>query len=149
MILDNICNFDQYACLGENFATAVKFVKENDLNQLPLGRTYIDGDKLFVIVSEKELTAVPKVWEAHRKYADIQLILEGHEVIGYYPRHLLDSPLEFPADKDNAAATGLCGLMAELGEGDFLIAFPQDVHLPNCPSDKGSHAKKVIFKVLL
>ena len=149
MILDNLCNFEMYRCLGEHFATAVDYVREHDLKELPLGRTYIDGDNVFAIVSEKELTQVPQVWEAHRKYADIQLILEGHEVIGWYPRHLLEQPLEFPTEKDNAAVQGLTGMMAELSAGDFMIAFPQDIHLPNCPSEKGSHSQKVILKIRL
>lgn len=92
---------------------------------------------------------MPKTWELHKKYADIQLLLEGSESIGTYPVSRLERLPEINPEKDCVLFETLSGSLTELEPGEFIIALPQDIHKPNCPGSKGSRSKKAIFKVLL
>lgn len=149
MIIDTIDNIKTYESLGKNFETAVRFIATTDLAALPPGRAEVDGDRVYAIVTEKRLTKWPENWEVHERYADIQIILDGSETIGYVPLNCLVAPVEFPKDKDAALFDGLQGVDIPLAKGQFVIALPQDVHRPNCPGKGGDYAKKVIVKVLL
>ena len=50
MLYDRLENIEQYTGLFENLDTAIAYIAEHDLDELPLGRTDIDGDKVFVKV---------------------------------------------------------------------------------------------------
>jgi len=149
MIIDSIENISQYAILGKNFETAARFIKNADLAALAPGRVEIDGDRVYAIVSEKQLTQRPENWEVHKRYADIQIIVEGSEIIGYYPMSRYKGPVEFPQGKDAVLFTGLQGLDIALSGGEFVLALPQDMHCPNCPGTTQGTVKKVVVKVLL
>lgn len=149
MIVDMVENIKAYGALGANFKTAVEYIAKTDLLSLPPGRIEIDGERVYAIVTEKQLTSRPTAWEAHRLYADIQIVTDGSETIGYFPLSMLKTEIEFPADKDAVLLTNLPGLDVPIGKGQFFIALPQDVHLPNCPGRDGTYSKKVIVKVRL
>ena len=149
MVFDNIANLKEYAFLGKNFAAAAEFAASADLKALAVGRHEIDGERLYINVLERELETVPETWEVHRRYADIQLLLDGSEKIGVFPKSRLNEEEDFDEKNDCALFKGLPGALIDLKPGEFIIALPQDVHLPNCPGSAGSHSKKAIFKVLL
>ena len=149
MIYDNIKNLSQYAFLGKNFEKAAKFAAENDLASMKPGHYEIDGETLFINVLDRELNEMPATWEVHGRYADIQLLLEGSEILGMCPLSRLAEPPMVDAEKDCALFEDLEGSFIELAPGEFIIALPQDIHKPNCPGSKGSRSKKMIFKVLL
>jgi len=148
MIFDHISNISAYAFLGKNFETAVKYLENTDLASLAAGHYDIDGEKVYANIFERELTQVPTLWEVHKKYADIQLVIAGSEILGCCPLHRLHEQPVF-GDNDCAVFNGLEGTMAELQAGEFIIAMPQDVHQPNCPGKPGPYSKKMVVKVLL
>lgn len=147
MIFDHIFNIGCYAGLSRHFETAAKFLQETDLSQLQPGRVEIDGQNVFATLRTAELTAAPEVWEAHKDYADIHVLLEGSEVIGYFPITRMDHELEFQQDADCALEKDLDGWMFELQAGEFMLVLPQDIHKPNCPAGDMSTSKKLIMKV--
>lgn len=149
MIIDTIDNIGTYESLGSNFRTAVHFITSTDFETLSPGRIEVEGDRVYAIITEKRLTEWPENWEVHERYADIQIILDGSETIGYVPLNRLAMSVEFPKDKDAVLLPGLQGVDIPLAKGQFVIALPQDVHRPNGPGKDGDYAKKVIVKVLL
>lgn len=149
MIFDNISNIDQYASLGGNFAEAIAFARKAFSEQLPVGHYALNNEKLFANIIERDLVSPPAKWECHAKYADIQLILEGSEVIGICPVSHVSEPFEIDENEDIALFKDLEGTMVKLQAGDFIIALPQDIHLSNGPGKLGPHSKKVVIKVLL
>ena len=54
-----------------------------DLRTLAMGRNAIDGDNAFVNRFDYDTMAVEKaIWEGHRHYGDMHVLLSGHEKIG-------------------------------------------------------------------
>lgn len=83
--------------------------------------------------------------EAHRKYIDIQLVLEGDETMGWKPLvDCVDAVSEHSAEKDIRFFRDAPASWIAVPPGHFCIFFPEDAHAPLV----GTGAlHKVIFKV--
>ena len=100
MIADRLENIGCYRTLSSNFEAAVAFLEKTDLDLLPVGQFEVKGKDVYGFVVDRTLEEEPRQWEIHKKYADIQLVLEGNERIGWC---VLDE--DFPSydeDKDVA-----------------------------------------------
>ena len=149
MIVDHIAHADLYAPLSPRFSKGLAFLKQLDFEALQPGRNEIDGS-LFAMRQEYETRPLEKgLWEAHRKYADIQFVVEGVELAGVTPLESTCVSQEYQEDKDCSLHTGT-GDFFRLGAGQFAIFFPQDVHMPCIAvAETPSPVKKVVVKVPL
>lgn len=151
MIVDNIKNIAQYKALPE-LAQVVEYLECHDLRDLPVGTTHIDGDNLYVMIQNPTLKRVEDARpEAHELYADLQLIIEGEEIMGYAPIKDLGEPTENPEGKDICFYDGKGGAAFSqivFKAGDFAVFYPQDGHAP-CISNGAEKDIKAVFKIRL
>lgn len=145
MIYDLLNNIETYKGICRNLDTAIDFIIKTDLNGLPLGKTGVDGDNVFVNVMDavtKELTA--ESYEIHKDYMDIQIDLEGTEVIsiglegveplgGYKP--------DFQAVKASKGADCI------MGPGRFIVCMTEEAHAPGGCLTQPESIRKCVFKV--
>ena len=100
MIVDTLENLEKYVSLNPLFAEVVKFLKENDLNELEDGKHSIVGNDLFVnITTAHGKTVDEAVFETHKNMLDIQIPLDNEETYGYLPLAKLPEA-EYNAEKD-------------------------------------------------
>lgn len=52
MLYDRLDNLEQYTGLFENLDTCIEWIMENGLDDLPMGRTEIQGEDIYVNVME-------------------------------------------------------------------------------------------------
>ena len=148
MIIDDLQNASQYYGLGPSFERGLRWLADNDLARLPVERYDIAGDTVFAMVQEYD--SKPKsegFWEAHRKYADIQLVVSGAEHMGYAPVPKLAAG-DYDAERDFLPLEGE-GLFVDMAAGTFMILLPQDAHMPGMAIDTPVPMKKVVVKVRL
>jgi len=130
---------------------AFDFLKNNDLSELEIRRYDIDGDKLFVNVSEY-LTKSEQdaMFEAHRKYIDIQYIVRGSELIGIAPLVSSDTIVqEYNKTKDIEFLKMKEKKMLSATPENFFIFFPEDAHMPCLKTDSEKKVRKVVIKILI
>ena len=84
--------------------------------------------------------------EAHRKFLDIQYILEGHEVMGWAPVDTLTIDGAFHTEDDYGLYTGKCTPVA-VEAGYCYIVFPEDAHAPAKHLDAPVDYKKIVVKL--
>ena len=128
------------------------YIAETDFSNMELGRHSLDGDRIFIIRSNSETSPTDqRKAETHRKYIDIQFMLEGIEDIGVacvsdgltMSEDLLDEKdIAFYSNVPNES-------FITLHSGDFAVLFPEDVHRPLCQTNGCKTVKKVIGKVLV
>lgn len=111
----------------------------------------LKGEELYAAVSSYETKAMENaVLEAHRKYIDVQTLVSGKEVIGYFPLKNMSVKTEYDTNKD-AAFFNIPAekpWMNNLVPGVFQVFFPQDAHMPClCVSGKSEKVKKIVFKI--
>ena len=145
MIVDTLENLEKYVSLNPLFAEVVKFLKENDLNELEDGKHSIVGNDLFVnITTAHGKTVDEAVFETHKNMLDIQIPLDNEETYGYTP--LADLPeVEYNEAKDVTKYPGVkAQTLVTCKPGQFAIFWPQDGHQP-CIGSGDIH--KAIFKI--
>ena len=152
MIVTNINSpeLEAYASLHPRFAEAFAQMKKILAEGGEDGRIVLDEDKLFVNL--QSYTTKPEqssCFEAHKKYIDIQLVLEGEEIIGYESADKLTLTKEY----DESADYMLYALNAEydkikLCRGDFVILFATEPHAPAIAANTPAPVRKAVVKVL-
>ncbi len=148
MIFDHISNASLYDNIGPRFAQALSYLADTDLASMAPDRYDIDGDNLYVMVQEYD--SKPKTegfWEAHRAYADVQLVVSGAEHMGYAPTDSLQAG-DYDKALDFVKLAG-DGLFLPMTTGQFIVLWPQDAHMPGMAIDAPTAVKKAVFKVKL
>ena len=128
---------------------AFEYLAKADLAALPLGRTDVKGDDVYVLISEAETKPPEKVrFEAHRRYIDIQLVVRGQEAIGVAPVSRLTTVEAYESAKDIEffAVPGESATV-ELRADDFAVFAPGDGHRPSLHLDGPHVSRKVVVKV--
>lgn len=146
MILDSLRNKEQYYVLSPRFKKAFEWLESQDLATLPAGRHTVDGDDIFVNVTEMELRPreMAKL-EVHNEYIDIQVVIKGAEEFGWTPRsEVKHEREEFNTTKDIGFYTDTPKMFYTVHEGEFTILMPEDAHAPMLGSGP---IKKLIVKV--
>ena len=145
MIFSTLSQSDRYAALHPLFPRAFEYIRDTDLLSLAPGRYPIVDKQLFVIVEDVAGRAREAAkLECHRRYIDIQLVLEGVDEMGWKTLADCTQPVsDYSAEKDirffhDAPATWIA-----TPPGMFCIFFPEDAHAPLVSS---SNIRKAIFK---
>lgn len=147
MIFDNINNCKKYQILNSHFEKAFSFLMREDLDSLALGRYDIDGDDVYAIVQEYETKDLADAkYEAHRKYIDIQYLIEGTENMGYSQMDKLNVFLPYNEENDFMVLIGEPKLIL-YDPKEFFVLFPEDAHMPGVLHGKKEKVKKVVIKV--
>jgi YhcH/YjgK/YiaL family protein len=131
VILDTLANSGAYVALHPLFAPAFEFLRATDLRSLASGRHAIDGDRLFVSIDHVEGRgrAAARL-EAHRRYIDIQLTVDGFEEIGWRPLSTCRIPSPFDPGRDIGFFDDPPETWLALPSGHFAVFFPDDAHAP-------------------
>lgn len=149
MIIDKIENAHLYKNLGERISKSFEYIKTTDLKNLPAGKYQIDGENIFALVSEyKTKPEQEGKLEAHKKYIDVQYVIEGEELMGYSPLGLQQILEPYKEENDIVFFTGEKSF-TKVSSGMFAIFFPEDVHMPGITKGKISDVKKLVIKCLV
>ncbi len=149
MIQDTLDNAARYESLNSRFAKAFAFLRTVDGTQ-SLGRHEIDGGDCFALVQTYETKPLEKsLFEAHRKYIDVQFVHSGRETILWAPLAAMrEETMAFDVTKD-ATLWKLVPDVTPLhmNAGQFAILYPQDAHAPCVVWEKPEQVFKVVVKV--
>ena len=146
MILSTLSQADRYAALHPLFPRAFDFIRDTNLLALAPGRYPIVGEQLFVIVENVAgRTREAAKLECHRKYIDIQLVLEGTDEMGWKALADCAQPVsDYSAEKDIRFFQDAPATWIAVPPGAFCIFFPEDAHAPLVSN---SNIRKAIFKI--
>jgi biofilm protein TabA len=149
MIMDKIENAGRYFSPGSPMAAGIEFVRRAAMENLPDGRYEVGGGGAYATI-QTYLTeaAAGKHPETHRKYADIQSLVKGREIIGWLRAKGLETEKEYDPERDvefhknSADETKLL-----LGPGLFAVFYPSDAHKPGCSVGFSEEVRKVVVKI--
>ncbi len=146
MILSTIAQADRYAGMHPLFPRAFEYIRNTDLHSLAPGCYPIIADELLVIVENVAARErIAAKLECHRKYIDIQLVLQGTDEMGWRPLIECTQPLDdYSAARDVQFFDDAPGTWIVIKPGMYCIFFPEDAHAPLV--GKG-HIRKVVFKI--
>lgn len=129
---------------------AFKFLSSADLKNMPLGKQELEGEHLFVSIDEyatkdKEDTR----YESHKKYIDIQYIIDGEELMGISTLDVLKVTEPYDSESDLAFYEFEGGNYVKTTPENFVIFFPEDAHRPMMEVSENSKVRKIVVKILI
>jgi len=146
MIFDTISNANRYTKLHPLFPQVFEYVKNTDLKKIASGRHAIFGEDVFLIIQHVAGTSRDETkLECHRKYIDIQLVLDGVDEMAWKPlsdcKQALESydelrDVQFFEDEPTA--------WLATPANKFCIFFPEDAHAALVSEH---HIHKAVFKI--
>jgi YhcH/YjgK/YiaL family protein len=91
------------------------------------------------------------MYEAHNKYIDIQIVLDGEEKIYYKNKDKISYPQQFDEKRDIGFYNEMITeehAFVKLDGSNFAIIYPHEGHAPQVQSgDKTTRVKKTVVKL--
>ncbi len=147
MITDKISNLERYTYVP-NIDKVINYLKNTDLISVENGK-YDLGDgcsvKVMNYITHEEPSEV--LLEAHREYLDLQLVASGQEVFLHQAIELGEEAISYDKNKDVEFFTAGYYNYIGLDSSNFVIVFPNDLHVGNIYLDKEENVKKFVFKL--
>ncbi len=150
MIIDTVKNASNYP-MGQAWTKAFEFIAT--LNRdTPDGEYPLAGETMFARVMSYDTKPPEKaVFEAHRKYADIQSTLIGAEGIAVVDISRVEESKPYNEGGDVAFfnTPDTIPTLVDMYPGSFAFLLPQDVHMPQLQVGSSQTIKKVVVKIAL
>lgn len=145
MIVDKISNIMQYEPMLNNLKKGMDAIAA--LGENPeLGRYEFDGGYFMV---QKGLTKPMEegTFEAHRKYVDVQMVIEGSEELAWHDIADLSTAIPYNPEKDQERFTGTFEHVMKISAGMFYAAFPKDGHKAISHTAQQQSYTKIVLKL--
>lgn len=149
MIVGKLKDLHRYKGLNKNLDKAIDYILNNDLYSLSHGKNNIDNDNIFINrFSYTGLLESECFFEGHKNYLDIHILLRGCENLGYADISELKQITEYDSENDFIKFEGTVKNYIKLEVGDFILVFPEDIHMPKIKINNES-IEKIVCKVIL
>lgn len=136
-----------YRGIHPNLDLALEHINEAFLSQLGTERVPLKGDEVYCTKFTYEtIPDEESFFEAHEKYLDIHMMLEGSERVEIARPDSLEVFQRTP-ENDFYAYRGQGQYKLTLCPGDFLVVFPGDAHKIKMQVDGPRTVTKAVFKI--
>jgi YhcH/YjgK/YiaL family protein len=139
-----------YSRVHELLDVATAFLSRDDLEELPEGRHELRQGAYASIQSYRTKPVKECVFESHRRYIDIQYVIEGEEWIYVSRPDSLPIMQEYDESGDCILYEGTEGTettRALMRPEAFLVLFPHDAHMPTVAVDGPAPVRKAVVKI--
>ena len=144
MIIDLIENLEEYRSLNPKIANGLEKLNEVEVDYTK--RFDFVGGYLFF--QEGTTNHIDEgTFEAHKKYMDIQIVLDGSEYVAWAPINQLVVDVEYKAEKDVVRLNGSPKEIMKIDKGMAYICLPHDAHKALKHIDQASKYKKAVMKI--
>ena len=146
MIYDTLNNLPNYLGLCSSLDSVIEFIMARDINNLPAGRTRIDGDKAVVMVSTVTPQASDKApFVRHDSHLTLETDLEGSEL--FLGEFSPTRPTDEAADTTvGTAGTSIAGMLCE---GRFALYLAGEPYKSSLKAQGCGKLKKAVFTMEL
>ena len=147
MILAKNVNARDYLGIHPNLDLALERITPEFLSSLGEERVdIIPGEVWCTKFSYETIRDEESFFEAHEKFLDIHLMLDGSERVEVAPPNTLEQFQSVP-ENDFYAYRGEGHYKMVLSPGDFLVVFPADAHKIKMQVDGPCPVTKAVFKI--
>ena len=146
MVMGTAEDYQRYVSLHPLFSQVFDFIISNDWENMKYGRYPVTGTDAYINFSKNNQVPDNCIFEAHRKYIDIQYIISGDEEIKCCP--LGDGEIEeaYSEEKDFCLLKSNDYTTLVLNRNEWCIFFPEDAHAA-CKKHTTDSCLKVVAKV--
>lgn len=144
MIVDYIQYYMKYADIVPGFIEGFQFALS--LKDKSAGRYELNED-IYAMVQEGVTEELNEgAYESHKKYIDVQIMVEGEEVMKWQEVNHLKESIPYNEEKDAEFRIG-DGDSIHVKKDMFYLVFPQDAHKPCRHEEIPTIYKKIVLKI--
>ena len=134
--------------LESSFPSVFAFLCSHNLLSLDDGRYEIGENDYANIESYNTVCSKERLFESHKRFADIQCIIEGSETIIVEPVKNLQIAKKYDNEKDVVFYENENkGVGYILKKGEMILLLPEDGHMPCILVNESKRVKKAVFKI--
>lgn len=145
MIFSDLKNGDFYAACDEKISACLAFAKKLGADT-PCGRYEVTDDVFVNVMTYQPKPVCDAVAETHKRYADLQLILDGEEWMGCPDPEKLTVVTPFEEEKDIALWKSSDIALLPMRKGNWALFMPGEAHAPSLRMQECT-VKKAVFKI--
>ena len=137
-----------FSVLEKKCKEAISYMSKLDREKLSLGKHKVTEDFFYNVQEYVTNGNIEKPYESHRKYIDIQLLLEGEEMLQVTDINRLVVSNPYNEEKDCIfyyASENASGTI--LRPGSIMILYPKDAHRSFITNDHSSKVRKIVGKL--
>ena len=126
----------------------LRFLMHNGKSAIPNGKYAVDENGIILIVTEYMTHPIENSkWEAHKEYADLQVVLEGEDYIDISDLDTMEIG-DYHAKEDYLECKGEAMHTLRLNKNVCVLLLPEDAHIPGISiNDNPAAVKKAVFKI--
>lgn len=144
MIKDKLKNIDKYLEIPVEIREYIKNISSG----IDCGRHEINSDDYMNVECYNTKSPAEGLFESHKKFTDIQIILQGCERIDFTGIDDLTVKIEYNETKDIVFYEKSESSQLLLNEGEFAVFYPYEAHMPQLWAGSQSGAvKKAVVKI--
>ncbi len=144
MIIDRMENMMNYISVLPGLKNGIEKIR--DLTEFIPGRYEFDGG-FFMIQKGVTRPIEEGSFESHKKYIDVQILLEGSEEVAWEDIRKLTVTVPYDPEKDAQRLTGSREHTMKITQGMFYAAFPWDGHQPVAHTREMQSFTKIVLKL--
>ncbi len=148
MIYTEISSIGRYRGIGEYLDKAIDYLMTHALKDMEAGHYEIDKMVHLNVLEYETIAEEGAFFEAHEKYADIQIVVEGEELVGVSELARV-TVKTFDKEADLYEVDGPVEHYIRLIPGKVLIVMPGDAHKLKLAQKQPSRVKKAVMKVYI
>lgn len=145
MVIDQLSRIEEYTFLLPHLKEVLACLDQN--KDAAPGRYEFSGG--FILIQEGTTSPLDAIdFEAHRKFLDVQILLEGAETIAWADIDdlAISTPYNEQVDRSNHSGIG-CPI--PIRPGMFYVCAPHDAHKACCHKEVPTCFRKAVVKLRL
>lgn len=145
MIVDKLKNIEYYKNMVPGLEKGLEAIKDQ-MTLMEAGRYEFDGG--FFMVQKGDTKPMSEgLFEAHRKFIDIQIVIAGDEEIAWSELQDANEKTPYDSVKDAAYYEASESHNMYVSEGMFYVAFPHDAHKAIRHTVSPKKFEKIVLKL--
>jgi 3-deoxy-D-manno-octulosonate 8-phosphate phosphatase (KDO 8-P phosphatase) len=140
-------NKSQYA-ITRQINKTIEYLRQLDLKNMQVGRYPLDEKSYYMIQEYTTKAAEECKLESHKRYIDIQWMLDGEEKIQVSDIYSLEMKVPYDSEKDLMFWKDRSYMTEIILKSDsYVVLYPENAHKPAVMVDKPIKVKKLVAKI--
>ena len=148
MIIDSLSNLSHYVSVIPELHLIQEILKEDLLAKALGSYQTTDPNLRYVLMTYKTEKLEADLYEIHKKEIDVQILLQGSEVMEIGSEVSFKERIPYDSTKDAAFGDATSILTYTADQDHFALFFPGEPHAPNLINKESERIIKVVFKIL-
>ncbi|MDY0278693.1 MAG: YhcH/YjgK/YiaL family protein [Acholeplasma sp.] len=146
MIFDKLSNLHLYSSISSKIPEVDIIIRDVIKGEIKEGKYYFGDDNFYMISLNKNHYYAEELWERHKKYIDIHILIRGSEQL-YFSSEMVSTYVEYSNEKDISFHQVKTWNSIILDSDSFIIIFPHEYHQPSIIQDNYDYVQKIVFKI--